>query len=83
MPHLLNKFLPVSLKVATDNACWEFVATSLVVKDPQLQARCLEKRELRRILKILANQTPEWSHHSASRKLEIKAVPSMPQRKRD
>ena len=45
-------FIPARLKVQTEDGI-EFIETSRVLREPELQDHCLEKRELRRIIKIL------------------------------
>jgi hypothetical protein len=48
-------YIPARLEVGTDGGT-TFVATTQVVADPDLRARCVEKRELDRIIKILKNR---------------------------
>ena len=45
-------FIPAYLEVRTDYGSMS-VETARILRDPDLQARCLEKRELRRIMKII------------------------------
>jgi len=47
-----SRFIPARLKVRTRDGV-EFIETSRVLREPELQAHCLEKRELERIMKIL------------------------------
>jgi len=47
--------IPMRLEVRTEEGS-EFMETSRVLREPELQARCLEKRELQRIIKILQRQ---------------------------
>jgi len=48
----VKPFIPARLKVRTEEGA-EFVETARVLRETELQDRCLEKRELKRIVKIL------------------------------
>jgi hypothetical protein len=48
----VKPFIPARLEVRTEDGSI-FIATSRILRDPDLQDRCLEKRELKRIMKIL------------------------------
>ena len=52
---MAKAFIPARLEVRTEKGS-EFVETFRVVREPELQRFCVEKRELRRILKILMGQ---------------------------
>jgi hypothetical protein len=52
-----KSFIPARLEVRTKDGS-TLIATSLILREPDLQARCLEKRELRRIVKILQERSP-------------------------
>jgi hypothetical protein len=51
----IKPFIPIRLKVQTDDGV-EFIETDRVFREPALQKRCLEKRELKRIMNILKKQ---------------------------
>jgi hypothetical protein len=51
----IKPFIPARLKVQTEDG-EEFVETSRVLREPELRDHCLEKRELKRIMKILREQ---------------------------
>jgi hypothetical protein len=45
-------FIPARLEVRTEHGS-AFVELSRILRDPDLQDRCLERRELKRVMKIL------------------------------
>jgi hypothetical protein len=45
-------FIPTRLEVRTEQGS-AFVEVSRILRDPDLQDRCLERRELKRVMKIL------------------------------
>jgi len=45
-------FIPTRLEVRTEHGS-AFVEISRILRDPDLQDRCLEKRELKRVMKLL------------------------------
>jgi hypothetical protein len=45
-------FIPTRLEVRTEHGS-AFVEVSRILRDPDLQDRCLERRELKRVMKIL------------------------------
>jgi hypothetical protein len=51
-------FIPPQMEVRTDDGT-TFIATSQILRDPDLQARCVEKRELQRIMKILRKEAAD------------------------
>ena len=57
-------YIPTHLKVLTEDGP-DFVDTFRVLREPELQERCLERRELRRIMKIVQKRgmLPEQMHH--------------------
>jgi hypothetical protein len=44
--------IPARLEVRTEDGS-TFIETDRIIRDPDLQNRCLEKRELKRIMKIM------------------------------
>jgi hypothetical protein len=64
----IKAFIPARLKVQTEDG-EEFVETSRVLREPELRDHCLEKRELKRIMKILQKLEvlPEQRPKSAPR----------------
>jgi hypothetical protein len=45
-------FIPARLEVRTEHGS-AFVELSRILRDPDLQDRCLERRELKRVMKII------------------------------
>jgi len=58
-------FIPARLEVRTPEGPI-FIETAVVLHDPDLQARCLEKRELRRIIKIMQDDRTQAKRHTKS-----------------
>jgi hypothetical protein len=58
----VKPFIPARLEVRTEDGSI-FIATSRILRDRDLQDRCLEKRELKRIMKIVQERStlPEQS----------------------
>jgi hypothetical protein len=50
-----KSFIPPHLEVRTRDGS-EFIETARVLREPELQNDCLEKRELKRIMKILQHR---------------------------
>lgn len=48
-------FIAPQMEVRTDHGT-TFIKTAVILSDPELQTRCVEQRELRRIMNILRKQ---------------------------
>jgi hypothetical protein len=60
-------FIPARLEVRTKDGL-TLIETFRILREPDLQAQCLEKRELRRIMKILQvrGALPEQGRHGST-----------------